>query len=446
MSTEVPYLARLVPFRRSQSRQARRKIDITAWFTFPIILWLLLWLSINTGPWNLLDFGSGLSGGITAARASFPLIVFIVAFVSLISRGRSRPRTWVEMGFWIYGFVMLLACTGADDWFDYAYWGFAFLATLAVVEEGLRSKDPLEFATRLNWLSWLVTGVALVTMLFLARSVLYDPDTGSGYGLVNRFQEAYGYGIARETGLSRMAAVPAIISLVFLFSGQAWQRVLSLAVFIGSIYVIWVMQSRGAFFAFAGAFLFVLWFADKRNQKIVVSLFALLVIVALIASSSHEGLQGGLHDLWLHVTRNEGSEAFSSMSGRDYIWQEAMEQWSHSPLIGYGPQADRLFFFNAQSAVIYALLCSGLIGAVFFVIAFASSWWALLALIPKIRQLPSQERIMLQITGAILVFSTLRSYPENQAAVFSVDMLLQYPAMIYLGVLWSRTKRARKTV
>ena len=34
-----------------------------------------------------------------------------------------------------------------------------------------------------------------------------------------------------------------------------------------------------------------------------------------------------------------------------------------------------------------------------------------------------------------MVFFTVRTYPENAAALFSVDLMLQLPAMVYLGVL-----------
>ena len=424
------------------AKYAKRKGGIAVWLTMPLALWALLWLSINTGPWNLSEFGKGLTGSINAVRAAFPLIVCAVALLSLGSRGRRRTRSWAETGFWIYGFVMLLACTGANYWFGQAYWGIAFVGTLAVAGTGLRTEEPLEFARKLNCLSWVVTSLVLVTMLFLARDVLYSPNTNSAYGVVNRFQEAYGYTISRSSGLSRMAAVPAIISLVFLFAGRTWQRLLSLGVLIAAFSVIWIMQSRGALFAFVGAFLFVLFFGDNRAQKIGILIVVVLTMFAVVGATS----QGTFHDLWLHATREEGAAGFSNMSGRNVIWREALEQWMRSPLFGYGPQADRLFEVNAQNAVVYALLCGGLIGATFFVVAMVTAWKALLALVLTIRRLPRQERAMFQVTGAILVFSTLRSYPENEATVFSIDLLLQYPAMIYLVVLAARIKRSRMTV
>ncbi len=415
-------------------------LDIAGWFTLPLVLWALLWLAINTDPSQIIEPSADLNGIVSGLRAAFPLIALAVAVPSILSGISRRRRSWAETGFWIYGTVMIVSSTDAVPWFYTAYWGFAFVAALAVVELGLQKGDPYEFIVRLNWLSWLVTTATLVTLLIIARDVLIDPSTQSGYGFINRFQEAHnGAVISRETGLSRMAAVPAVISLVFLFSGRSWQRLVSLAVFGGSAYIIWIMQSRGALLAFAGAFLFVLLLGDKKQQKIAAALVVLLFLAGAMDVLSDQGLGG----LWGHVTRGTGAEGFLSMSGRDYIWQDMLEHWRSSPLFGYGAQADRLFGWNGQNALIYAMVCTGVVGTVPFVAAMVSSWRALILLITRLRSLSASERRMVEITGAILVFSTLRSYPENNAALFSVDLLLQYPAMIYLVVLSSKRTVSR---
>ena len=42
--------------------------------------------------------------------------------------------------------------------------------------------------------------------------------------------------------------------------------------------------------------------------------------------------------------------------------------------------------------------------------------------------------MLVQVAG-ILTFFTVRLYPENAAAVFSADLLLQLPAIVYIAVL-----------
>ena len=424
---------------RSLDRRGRVWAKLAGWVSFPIVMWVALWLSINTGPWQFSEFGSGFGADMDAVRAGLPLVVLALAVLSLITAGRRHRDDWVERALWAYGLIMLLACTGAENWFDQAYWGFAFLAALAVAASGIRHEEALALTARLNWASWLMTSLVLLAMLFVARDVLYAPDTGSSYNVLNRFQDAYGYTISRSTGLSRMAAIPAIISLVFVFSGPPWKRLASLAVLCASIYVIWIMQARGALFAFVGAFLFVMFLGERKAQKASILILIAVGLFAVLGSSSG----GSLHDVWLHATRGEGSDAFGSMSGRDVIRQNAIERIAASPLFGYGPQADRLFadVGNAQNAVLYALLCAGIVGAFFFLVAFLLAWRALIFLIRRIRRLEPRERRMVQITGGILVFATLRSIPENNAALFSIDLLLQFPAMLYLATLRERLVR-----
>ena len=423
------------PFVPRSARPAGASLrSLRAWLSFPLMLWLALWLSINAGPWNFSGFGSGLAASVNALRASFPLVVLVLALLGLLAGRRRVPRSLVESGFWLYGLVMLLAATGSANWFGQAYWGFAFIAALAVVEAGLRGPDPLGFARRLNWLSWITTVAVLVALLFLARDVLLDAR-GSAYGAVVRFQEEHGYTISRSTGMARMAAVPAIVGLVFLVTRRSWQRAASLALLAASLAVLWIMQARGSIFALAGAMAFVLSFGPKKLQKILLALAAAAILCAVLASRPD-----GFADFWMHVTRGEGAEGFSTMSGRDVIFENGFARWLEAPLFGYGPQADRLFseVSNAQNALLYALLCSGLVGAAGFVLAMLAAWGKLILANLRHAGLAPRDREMLMIASGILVFSTLRSVPENQAAVFSIDLFLQYPAMIYLALLASR--------
>ena len=46
----------------------------------------------------------------------------------------------------------------------------------------------------------------------------------------------------------------------------------------------------------------------------------------------------------------------------------------------------------------------------------------------------TKSYIFVQVAG-LMVFFALRTIPENTAALFSVDLMLQLPAMVYLGEL-----------
>jgi O-antigen ligase len=215
---------------------------------------------------------------------------------------------------------------------------------------------------------------------------------------------------------------------------------IAVAVFAGSVSLGWFMQSRGALFSLAGTLGFVMLFMGKVPRVIAVGLFLL-------------GLGGGIDlipeetqtYIVEHATRGTGAEGFKSMSGRDRIFRIAWQNIQEQPLLGYGPQADRrILGENGQNGLLYAWLSGGLLGMLGYVGGMLASWWYFLKIIFGKFQLPSRERDMLIMTGGILAFLTLRSYPENTAALFSVDLLVQLPAMVYIAMLYRYLEVARR--
>jgi O-antigen ligase len=346
------------------------------------------------------------------------------------------------MGFLLYGLVMFVSTLPVDPWFDYAYWAFAFCGAMVVTQFVLTGNDPVQAARQLNWVSWLIATLFLVVLMIFARDALFDQGVSSGYDISNQVPTFNGVAMSRSSGLSRLAAVPAIIALVYIFRGRWLSRVIAGMVFSGAFYIIWFMQSRGALFAFLGAFLFTLFLGGRIAHRIG---FALCIAVLLFWLA---GTQSGgvLEDLWQHATRGTGEEGFQTMSGRPEIWQNAFDAIQQAPFIGYGAQGDRRMLGqmggenNAQNALIYALLNTGVIGTGFFLLAMLAAWWNLLWLLSIRRGLLQTDQLFVTIAGAMLVFNTFRSIPENNAALFSIDLLLQYPAMVYLAVLARKAK------
>lgn len=430
-----------VAYTRHRLALSRREVArLRPWVSLPLVLWLMLWLSIDTGPWNLNPAGWGEHEAVNALRASFPLLSLGIALLVFSIQGLKHRPTLTEAGFWLYALTMLASSFQLMSlWFGYAYWALAFLATIVVVQIGLSSTNPVAFGYRLNVLSWIIATTVLLLLLFFARHALIGH--ASGYGIVNRVKSVGGVAMSRSSGLSRMAAVPAIASLVYVFRGRWHQRALSVLTFAGSVLVIWTMQSRGSLFAFLGAFLFVVLFGDKQALRVGLVALALLAIFAL----SHADSGGMLHQLWLHATRDKGTEGFHHMSGRPRIWHNAWVYIKQAPWVGYGPQADRrVMGEDAQGAIVYAMMSTGLVGTVWFVVAMVAAWNCLIKLIFMRNWLSHGQRTMVMIAGGILVFSTLRSIPEDTAAVFSIDLLLQYPSMVYLAVLHRRVRNARR--
>jgi O-antigen ligase len=406
--------------------------------TLGALCWLLLWVGINTGPGNLdLDLIEGSwTGCFNGIRASFPLDVLVLWLFDVLLRRRHRIRkfTWPEMLWLYYGIVCLIASVYAQPWFDYAYWGFAFLGAFAATEIYMKESATPERASTLNHLNWLFGGVVLVIVIWVARGALLDETSMgiSGYGVLNRMPTVGGMPMVRATGISRLAAIPAIVSFVLVWNTRGFSRLMWASVFAPTAYLVWVMQSRGSLVSFAVALAFVMLLMEGKRRW----LFALIGPVFVTVYVAGFVPDRTVHHLWMYSMRGAQGQQLASMSGRTRIYDEAWQLIKAAPFIGYGPQADRRVLTiipNAQNAVLYALLCGGFLGGVGFIAGLALSWVLLMRAFRRRHLIAKSERTTLLQVAGILAFMTMRSYPENCSALFSVDLLLQLPAMVYLG-------------
>lgn len=414
------------------------------------LCWLLLWVGINTGPENIdleaiQGSWTGLFNGI---RAAFPLIVLIAWFLHILLRKQHLIRSFtLPEALWLYyGIICLIASAYAEPWFEYAYWGFAYLSAFGAAEIYMRQSSTLERAGDLNRLTWVCSSIVLITVLWVARGQLVEQtSTGlSGYGVSSRMPTVGGVAMVRSSGISRLAAIPAIIVFVSFWNTQGVYRILSLAVFVPAVYLVWVMQSRGSLFSLAFALSFVMVFAEGKQRRVAI-MIALIVVAVYVVGFVPEST---VHRLLLYSTRGEQGQELASMSGRSLIFHESWQLIKAAPFIGYGPQADRRVLTivgNAQNAVLYALLCGGFLGGTGFVGGLVVSWVFLVRALRRRHLMTRIERTTLLQVAGVLAFLTMRSYPENCAALFSVDLLIQLPAMVYLGELDRRMRATAAT-
>ncbi len=415
---------------------------------FGAVCWFVLWAGINTGPWNL-DFdyiASGWTGAFNGLRAAFPLLMLAVwLFYRVLNQRARRRNLTLPEGLWLwYGAICLLSSVYADPWFEIGYWGLAYLGAFAALDVYMREGTALHRAGELNRLTWLLCSAVLAVVVFVARGqLLAETSAGlSGYAVVNRMPSVAGMAMVRSSGLSRMAAVPAIIAFVALWETRGYWRLAWAAVFVPCFYLVWAMQSRGSLFSLAFALALVMILLKGRAR---VAGWSILAVMALVLVSGFIP-NDTLHSIYMYATRGTQGEELASMSGRTRIFHEAWKKILESPLIGYGPQADRQFpmeIGNAQNGPLYALLCGGFIGAVGYVGGLTVSWLMLIRALWWRSRLNASERMMLLWVAGIMTFFTFRSYPENCAALYSVDLLIQLPAVVYIGELNRALKRAK---
>ena len=123
-----------------------------------------------------------------------------------------------------------------------------------------QGRDPVGAQKVLNCVSWFMGTAVLFGMLLVAREALFAADVQSGYGVVTRVQDSKNITISRSSGMSRLAAIPAIISLIIVVSNSRLKwRILAAITLLGCTYVIWFMQSRGALVGFVAGNCVALW-------------------------------------------------------------------------------------------------------------------------------------------------------------------------------------------
>jgi hypothetical protein len=404
-------------------------------------------VGIDTGPWNL-DWDiieSGWTGLFNGFRAALPLAVLAAwVFHLFLRESFTLRRPTIPEAFWLYyGLICFASTIYASPWFDYAYWGFAYLSAFAATEIFLHeSEHPINRATALNRLNWILASVILVILVWVSRGkLLVQTSAGAtGYGLIERMPTVAGTAMSRESGMARFAAIPALLSLVSLWNTCGFARLISATVFAGAVYLVWLLQSRGALFSFgiAASFSMLIMGGRARRAGFALGAFSVFVYIAGMIPDNT------IHSIYLHATRGTQGEQLFSASGRTtWIYPRLWGLIKQSPVIGYGWRADRrVAFTDGQNGILYALLCGGFVGGFGFVAGLTAAWAIILRLLWRINVLPPGERVTFIQVAAIMAFFTLRTMPENCAALYSVDLMVQLPALVYLGELDRRMRAA----
>ncbi len=403
----------------------------------PTLCWLALWGSIDTGPGNIdLDrILSGWAGAFNGIRAAFPLVVLAIWVLHLLGRSDTRMRepTLPEWLWFLYAAICLIASIGVENWFTWGYWGLAFIAALGTSEMYLAECDgEIAGAASLNRLSWVAAAVILAIVVYVGRGHIAEQTSQglSGYRIIDRMPTVAGMAMVRSTGISRFAGAVGIVACAAIWRAERRTRIVWIALFAGCAWLVWVMQSRGSLTSFVAALGVVMLLLRGRARMIGVLALALAVGAVSLDFVSHDTL----HYVWRFATRNDYK--LSRMNGRTDIFHDAWRAILRAPIIGYGPQADRrIIFTNAQNGVLYSLLCGGFLGGGAWTLGFAIAlvYLARTAWRPDI--VPASDSMVFAQVAGLMVFFTLRTIPENAAALFSVDLMLQLPAMVYLGVL-----------
>jgi len=405
-------------------------------FSFPAFLWVLLWFGINTGPWVFDNKPATFIESLHYIRTAFPFLVLLLSVLGFLAKrmqGRGSPSRPIRWWFF-YGLIGLAACALSPRPFHAAYWALCYLSVILSVFFFLEHRNGIKAALHLNQLSWVVTTVFLLILLYFAKDALFvDYRYGvTGYGIVGRVQSVFNTAMSRSSGMARFAAIPGIVAFVFFFGSKGALRIVFAGVFAGAASMIYLMQSRGAIISFAFSIFLLMLLMGPKIRRIGAILMIFLGLTYYLDLIPEKRVQ----QVSRHLLRGQTEEQLKTMTGRTYAWKRATTKIKKSPVIGWGPQADRyLIKEHVHNTYLYALLTSGVMGTLAFIGGLFWAWIAVFRIVKKgIAKKLDQNVGFIQVTG-ILAFFTVRSIPEVSGAMFGVDLMLMTPAIAYLGTL-----------
>ena len=411
--------------------------------SFSAILWVMLWFSINTGPWVFRSQPEDITGWLHWIRTLFPGFVLFTSVVLLAVR-RDRIKLPGNVRQWLYyGLIGFFTSTLSPEPVDALYFGLAYLAAFAVVKIYLDKDNMVESVVHLNLLSLMAVTVFLLIMLFLARGYLFErtPTGISGYGISERMPTVVEMPMSLSSGLARFAAVPGVLSFVFIWFGKGWKRFLWIAPLLFFGWIVYIMQSRGAVIGFAFVIAFEMLFLGGKKK--IIAIFFMVIFGAALLSNVIPGK--AFKDVSDYMRRGQSMEEFKSMTGRTYVWERAWPKIMEAPIIGRGFQADRAIIQeHIHDTYLYVLMTAGFTGGVVFVIGFIWSWLLFFLALKKSGSFDPKHKLFLIQAGGILAFFTVRGITEVSGPLFGVDFMVMLPIMTYLGALGEKYELIKK--
>jgi len=367
-----------------------------------LLLWACLWLNVNTGFWNI-QAPHSLDEWQLLGRAILPIAVLPVAGLMILNRRKlNLPSLSPSQLLMIYGLLAAIAAVVSPQTAWSLYWSLTFLATIAVARTFATARAPVASARQMLQVTWVV---------------MFKDDLNE---------------LSRSSGVARWAAVPGLVSIVRAYHTR---RPALIAFFLtaafAAFFIVYRMQSRGAIFGMAAALLFAL-FASSRLRRYVLPflIFAFIVLAFLESPALLSSRVSG------YLRRGQSEAEFRSMTGRTRLYQNGLAAFWDAPLLGRGQWADRLVSGgHVHNSYLEALLNAGILGGIPYVASWIAGWVLFFRLQKKRHPLQPKARLALLEAGTVMMFFTIRSFPETTTASFAVDLLVMAAVYVYLEVL-----------
>lgn len=409
-----------------------------------LIYWLSLWLSINTRPPEIFNFGKDLMQSINSLRLILPLffsILISIYLLCILCFKKFKIRK-IHLFFFFFFFAQLTGLLLRDPKnFNIHY---IYLEVLAI---GTICLFALCDYYKLDRLYKYFFFVSLLCLFIAFNFSLWPKLTSVTYlNFYNAFSEKnlniFNQSSIRITGLSRMLAIINLFLILYLYNLKSFylKKILQLLITIGSLLLLF-MQSRGTLVCYFASIMFIIFFKTNNEGNHILKNILILIIVPIFLYFSINNI------LYESIKEKEGIKIDSRIlqthsSGRTYIWSYTLRNYEYKKIFGYGPHGDRFFLENlnkknpfgdnASNIFIYSLLSGGFASLLLMILIFFNIFLIIKKFIESNSKNFYVNSLFENFAIICLIFFSIRSIFENSFGLFSVDFLITFLSLSYL--------------
>jgi O-antigen ligase len=386
---------------------------------FITFLWILIWGGMFSGIYNIQSprFLSDPFSIMQGVRSLFPILAFYLCLIWILAKRPKFPFLRNPLGFLMsYSLIGFLTSLFLSvDTTTSIYWVSIYLAPLLVFWAILAEESARGIVQKIIYINYAIFFFIAFSVFPEVVKVLLGRARLTSY---NRLP--FNLGLMTKNGTGRFALVVFVVAISRMSSQGKRFRFFWAASTLVSLIILAGTQSRTALLGLAICLvLYVL--LQGINWRF---LFLGPVITAIVWVS---GVKWRAHGQW---------DMLLSLTGRQNTWQRGLEMIKHSPLLGWGFNADRLMLNleHMHNSYLHAMIHTGIVGVLFFIAAIIGIWYLIFRhnLIFRARGAQGSDKPLLMESVMIIGFLTARSFFESTAAFYGVDLLLLIPAMAYV--------------
>lgn len=434
------------------------KIKLFLYF-YIITFWSFLWISINTLPEEINNFGDSFLRSINALRIIMPVTLSIITFIFIIINffylkniKKYEFKKIFQNIYFLFLIYFILQIVGIYknkyhlynfDSLFLIYLGVGVISVFLIIKNFQLEK----MLKNLFYLSILIVITVTIYITFISFKLTNLKEFTYIYGINWAGANFLHQEIPRITGLSRLWALVSLFTIIFFYncSKNNFSKYISflLIIFLGLF--IWAAQSRGTLLCYFLSIIFI----TLLNRKIsairkIFFLFIFIIFPVLI------------YQTYIYYYNYHKAETFYSSkmiydknyldtfdksriinnkttSGRIELWNEVLNKYDKKRFFGYGPQADRnligrelerKYSNNVSNAYLYSFACGGYLAIIIFIMINIQIIMSLYKAIFIKGLFLNKHNIETKFCATLLFYFLIRSFIENSFALFSIDFLL----------------------